>query len=177
MSEQKAPKIDPALREPHYEWLDGARLRLFRDDSGRLRLLIEGDRCYLDVKVACAFPHSLPGRHVGFLDGREKVIGLVEDAGGLGEESRRWLERELERRYFLPLILRIHSLKEEFGAVYWEVETDRGPRHFVVQGMRDLVETLGDGTLIISDVDGNRYRIAEWERLDQRSRRMLEPLV
>ena len=36
---------------------------------------------------------------------------------------------------------------------------------------------LGDGELLISDVDGNRYRIVDWRRLDAASRRFLDRVV
>ncbi|MBN2309073.1 MAG: DUF1854 domain-containing protein, partial [Candidatus Hydrogenedentes bacterium] len=84
-------------REPHYDYLEPKRLRLFRDDSGRLRLVIEGDRCYLDVKVVRAFPFSGPDGFVGLLDGRDKVIGLIEHPEKLLPDSREAARAALER--------------------------------------------------------------------------------
>jgi hypothetical protein len=57
------------------------------------------------------------------------------------------------------------------------VETDRGRRQFIAKGMRDAIRDLGDGELFIPDVDDNRFRIADWRRLDARSRRLLEHMV
>ena len=166
-----------ATREPHYEFLDPEKLRLFKDGSGRVRLTVEGDRSYLDVKVVRAFPLSHPDRYIGLLDGKDKVIGLVVELRHLDNESRRLALRALERHYFTPTIRRIHRLTEEFGAVYFEVDTDRGGREFVVKGIRDTMEELGDGQFLITDVYGNRYRISDWRRLDVRSRRLLERVL
>ena len=167
------------LREPDFELLDPQRIRLFRDGSGRMRLTIEGERSYLDVKAVRAFPLSEPWRYIGFLDakGKDKAIGLVVDIDNLDAESKRTMADALDRHYFTPTIMSIRSLKEEFGAVYCDVETDRGRRRFMSRGIRDAMEELEGGELLIPDVGGNRYRIADWRRLDVRSRRLLESVV
>jgi hypothetical protein len=167
------------LREPDYQTLDPSRLRLVEDESGCVRLVVEADRTYLEVKAVRTFPLSDPDVYVGFLDARcrDRVIGMVPDPRELDPESRRILGRLLHAHYFIPTILTVVKLTEEFGAVYFDVETDRGPRHFVAKGVRDAIEELGDGELLIPDADGNRYRIADWRRLDARSRRLLERVI
>lgn len=177
MSEQTTKRRPRPQREPHFPRLDPERLRVFRDGSGKLRLVVAGDRCYVDARVARAFPLSLPDRYVTFLDGKDRVIGTVREPERLDEDSRQAVRRELKRRYFTPTIRRFHDAREEFGAVYCDVETDRGRRRFVARGLRDTVQELGEGELLMSDVDGNRYRIEDWRRLDLRSLRLLERLI
>jgi len=172
--------IDDALadeREPVYPSLDPARLRLFQDGSGRLRLTIEGDRTVLDAKVVRAFPLSDPDHYIAFLDGKDRVIGTVADPAELDATSRQAADDDLARRYFTPVVRSIRSMKQEFGAVYCEVDTDHGTRQFVAKGFRDAVENLGGGQLLMADVDGNRYRVIDWRRLDARSRRFLERVI
>ena len=164
-------------REPHFEYLDAEKLRLFRDDSGRLRLTIEGDRSYTEVKVVRAFPFSDPDHFIGFRDIRDKVIGLIDSLDSLEPETRRLAEEALCRHYFLPNIERVRSLREEYGIIYVAVDTDHGRREFVAKGLRDAIVNLGDGELLVADVDGNRYRIPDWRTLDAVSRRFLERVV
>lgn len=164
-----AVEPEPVYRDP----LDPARLTLFRDESGRLRVTLEGDRTFLDVRVARAFPFSEPDRWFGLLDGRDRSIGLLESLAGLDPDSRAAAEASLRERYFLPEVTSIHEMREEFGVVYVEVDTDRGRRTFVVKGIRDSIETREDGSVMFYDVDGNRYRVASAERLDERSARLL----
>ena len=167
------------IREPDYDSLDPDALRLFRDESGCLRLTVKNDRSYLDVKVVRAFPLSDPDHYLALLNAKakDKVIGLVPDPGALDDASRRAADDALAHHYFLPTITRIVDLSEEFGAVYCDVETDHGPRQFVVKGIRDAIEELGGGELLIPDAEGNRYRIADWRRLDAHSRQFLERVV
>ncbi len=166
-----------AQREPHFPDLFPGEVRLFRDASNRLRLTVEGQRSYLDVKVVRAFPLSDPDGYIGFLDGKDKLIGLIREPDALDAESLALARKDMHRRYFTPTITEIFSMKEEFGVIYCDVDTDRGPRHFVGKGLRDLVQELGDGEMLFTDTDGNRYRIADWRRLDPRSQRMLENII
>ena len=179
MAKQPINEAITDLPEPDYDFLAPERVSLFCDESGRMRMTVEGDRSYLDVKAVRAFPMSLPDRYVGLLDaaGKDRVIALIVDPERLDADSRATLAEALGRHYFVPEILRIESMKEEFGAVYFDVETDRGPRHFVVKGIRDGMEHTADGELLIKDVDGNRFRIVDWQALDGRSRRFLVDVV
>ena len=164
-------------REPHFQYLAPESIHLFRDETGKIRLTLEGARSYLDVKVVRAFPFSDPEHFIGLLDGRDKVIGLVEDLSKLPSDSRALVNECVGRHYFLPRIQEIVSLTEQFGVIYVEVITDHGRREFVAKGLRDAIVDLGGGELLVADVDGNRYRIEDWTQLDSRSRRFLERVV
>jgi hypothetical protein len=170
-----APRI---TREPEYDApLDPKRVRLFRDATGLLRMTIEGDRSYLDVKLAYAFPVTDPDHFIGVLDGKDRSIGMLDNLDALDATSRPLACEVLRQRYFIPEILRLKDLREEFGVVYFHVETDRGPRQFVVRGLRDSIEILDNGGMLIADTDGNRYGIRKWQALDARSRRLLESFI
>jgi len=154
--------------------LDPDEVRLWRTEAGKLRLEIAGDRCVLHVKIARAFPVSAPDRYIGFRDEDDKDIGMVVDPSKLEPRTRRIVEEEIGKRYFVPVITRIHSIKEEYGVGHWIVDTDRGPREFVVRGMRDSIWEVGGQRLIIIDADNNRYDIPDYAELDYRSYRLIE---
>lgn len=166
------------IREPVYmEKLDPAKLRVFRDEKDRLRLTVDGDRSFLELRVTRAFPMTEPGRYVGLLDGRDHSIGTLDSVDELDADSRALVEEALERRYFIPTITHIDRAKEEYGVVYFDVDTDHGPRHFVCKGVRDGMDIRDEGQILLADTDGNRYRIPDLLALDPRSRRMLEAFL
>ena len=177
MAENAVAAALRTVREPDFDFLDPGMVRVFRDESGKLRLTLEGDRSYFDVKAVRCFPLSDPDGYVGLLSHLDKVIGVLRSVEELEPSSRDTVLDALHHRYFTPLIHRVVRMKEEFGAVYCEVETDHGRREFVARGIRDTLEELGDGHLLLFDVDGNRYCIADWRKLDARSRRLLERIV
>ena len=152
-------KINPfAVR-----FLDPKALRLFRThtEDATVRLTIEGDRSWREVRVARAFPFSDPDRYIGLRDGDDKDIGILTTLHDLDADSRAIVEGELEKRYFTPRIERVLTVKEEFGVVTWEVETDRGPRRFLVRNLRDSTFPLGKNRLMMTDTDGNRYEFPD----------------
>ena len=107
--------------------LDPRKIRIFRA-AGIPRLTLQDDRSWSKVSVARAFPLSDPKHYIGFLDGAGKDVGLLHDPDQLDPESRKLVEEELEKRYFVPIVERVSSVKEEFGTIYWTVETDRGAK-------------------------------------------------
>jgi hypothetical protein len=157
---------DPASYELRI--LDPRRIRVFRY-GGVPRLTIENDRSWAKVTVARAFPLSDPHHYLGFLDGNGKDIGLLVDPGPLDAESRTVVDEELEKRYFVPVVERVLSVKEEFGAVYWRVETDRGEKEIIARNLRDNLMELSSTRIIITDIDSNRFEFPDINKLDGRS--------
>lgn len=148
--------------------LDPKRIKLFRT-VGVTRLTLQDECTYLRIIAARAFPLSDPDHYIGFLDGAGKDIGILVDPSHLDPESRQILDEELEKRYFVPVVERVISVKEEYGAVYWRVETDRGEKEFVVRNLRDNIQELSSTRLLITDVDGNRFEFPDINRLDAKS--------
>lgn len=142
-----------------------AGIRLLRV-AGVMRLTWVNHQSWIRVAVARAFPVSDPNRYVGFLDGEGKEIGLIRDPSQLDPDSRKALEEELELHYFVPVVRQVVSVKEEFGAVYWDVETDRGRREIVVRNLKDNLQELPGSRVIITDVDENRFEFPDINRLD-----------
>lgn len=179
MTQSNSEQTIRTRREPDYDFLDPKRTKIFRTDSGHLRLMAHDERSYLDVKVVRAFPFSAPSRYITFLDAkdRDSIIGMISDPEDLDEESRRLTYEALGDHYFLPIVTKVYSLREEFGTMYFDIDTDRGRRRFVARGIRDGMEEFESGEVIIPDVDGNRYRVVDWRKLDARSRRILERVL
>jgi len=158
-------------------YLDPATARFSKTPGGFVRLAIGDGEIYPRVALYRAFPFSYPDRYISVRDMEGKEIGMIRDLREFDEETVRLIERELERRYFTPVIRRIDSIKEEFGYAYWTVETDAGPRRFTVREMHHNVVMLSPDHVLIIDVDGNRYEIPDYQRLDPKSRKMIEDLM
>ena len=74
----------------------------------------------------------------------------------------------------MPCILAIHSIRDHHDISEWRVDTDRGPITFQVRHFIDSAKTPVPGRLAITDVEGNRYDIADMNALDPDSRRRLD---
>ena len=120
------------------------------------------------------FPFETPDEYISVLnkDGREyaMILNLAE----MPEEAQEIIRAELDRKYLCPTVTRIKSLKEKLGYSFWEVETDKGDMNFSMHDTYRNIARVGDGMLIISDVDGNRYRIDDVAALDRKSFKKIE---
>lgn len=159
--------------------LDPKAVRVFRTtpDDVTVRLTLEGDRCWLGVRVARAFPFSDPDHYIGFRDANDADIGLVIEPRELDEASRRVIDEELAQRYWTPQIRRVLSVKEGNGTVDWEVETDHGPRRVLVRNLRDSTFLLGPDRLIMTDTDGNRYEFPDVSRVGAKAYQVLSKVL
>ena len=144
-------------------------LRVFRSPPWQTRLTVQGVVSFPVVKPVRAAPLTEPSRYISFLDARQEEICMVNDLAELDENSRRVVEEDLAAHYLTAIIERIDSVRNEFGTSYWDVQTDRGARDFVVQNAAENARWLGSGRLLLLDVDGNRFEIPNLNRLDKHS--------
>ena len=156
-----------------FERTEGGFVRLrYTDPDGSVR---EFPR----VSIHRCFPFSDPDHYISVrepeADGRE--IGLIEDIGRLPDDTRQMLEEQMALRYFTPVILRIHSIKEENGFSYWDTETDRGACRFTVRMGGGNVYPIGKDRYLINDLDGNRFEIPDLGRMTARELKMLDLFV
>lgn len=151
------------------EYLDPTKLH-FAKRGDALMLTAENDRSYLKVRAVRAFPLSELSEFIGLLDAISgKEIGMLRNLRDVEPAARQLIQHEIDKRYFIPKVLRITETKKEFGTIYWDVVTDRGDRKFVMRGLRDSVHEIEPGRYLINDVEGNRFEVPQLEGLDPRS--------
>ncbi len=165
---QEAMKITDEV-----EFLDAANIKIARNSFEELTVELPDGTTYTNVEAIRSFPLTDSNKYISLLDSEEKEIGIIQDIKQLPRESEKVLISELQKRYFLPKITKIHSLDGEFGVTQWVVETNRGPVTFGMRTRYDVV-SLENGRVLIKDADGNRYEIENYHRLDPDSMALLE---
>jgi hypothetical protein len=166
------PEAAAPVETVELRYLEPGKLRFFRHGA-TLRLTIPEDRSYLKVTVMRSFPLSRPDRYLSVRDGKNGEVGLIVDPKELDSESRRLVTEELERRYLVPVIRRVVGIKERFGTVEWEVETDRGLCQFTTRGLRENVVQPSPNRYLLTDVDDNRFDVPDLTALDAASQAWL----
>ena len=157
--------------------IDPREMQFFYEPPGTVRLTVGGDHSYHTVKVYQAWPLSRPSRAVSFLNAKDEEITLLDDLQQLSPDSRAVIEEELRRRYLTARITRVLEIRWEFGVTYWHVDTTRGERDFVVQSISESCVWLGDGHVLIVDVDGTRFEIKDLAEMDPVSRGFLDAVL
>jgi hypothetical protein len=157
--------------------IDPARVHVFEGPLGVLRCTLEGEKSVLRVKVVRAFPLSAHSRWISLLDAKNKEVCLIEDPDQLDPESQRLVEQALGQFYRQADILKIYSVRQEYRTMFWDVETERGRRDFVVKWAVDTVNWRGSGELLLVDIDTNRFHIPDVTVLDKHSMRQLSVVL
>ena len=152
--------------------LDPQKMSFSRSKRGSLILRLDGEE-YTGLKIRRAFPLEEANRYIGVSAAEDQELGLIEDPQQLDDQSRQALLDELDKIYFQPQVLAFNNLDEEFGVLRGQIETTSGPRQLEIRSYRTNVRMLSGGRAVIEDVDGNRYLIANWRALPQKTREIL----
>ena len=165
---KEAIKVTDGLK-----FLDASGVRFERNAFEELVIQLPDGSIRKRVEPVYAFPVSETSRYIALMDEESNEIGIIEDIKHLPHESRKILVEELQRRYFMPKIIKINALEGQFGITQWVVETSQGDVQFSLRSRYDIV-TLGSGRVLIKDADGNRYEIENYNKLDPQSIALLE---
>ena len=174
----EAPQIAPSLPQPselstELRFLDPSAVR-FRRERDTMQMRQEGEEDWREVSLVRLFPLSEPDRWISAVDEEGKEIGILPNARELQPDDLDCVQEELRRRYLVPEILRILACQDRFDLVTWTVDTDRGETTFLTRNLREEVQEPLPRRLTLTDVEGNRYDVADVEALDPQSRRWLE---
>jgi len=148
------------------------RVRVWEDAFHVLYVSVDGKE-FANVRAVRAFPLSGKADYVSFLDENNREVALLAHPHKLDRDSRRTLDRALERMYYIAKIRRIERITEKMGVAHWQVLTDRGYAAFEVVD-RQNIRRLGGGRYLVVDADGNRFEIEDISRLDPRSQLLVQ---
>ena len=120
------------------------------------------------------FPFTFLWEYISVLDIDNYELATLRSIDLFDGEEKEMLERELERKYYSPVISKIYSVKERFGFSYWDVGSSGGRLTFTLQDTFKSIVRAGEGKLFLFDVDGNRFVIEDADELDRKSRKRVE---
>ena len=142
--------------------------------DGQLRAELDGTR--KAVRVHRCFPWSEPGRFLSLRDLDDEEFALVASLEELEPGSRSALESALVEAGFVLEVTRIADVTEEVEIRTWRVETRQGARSFQTR-LDDWPWEVPGGGIVIRDVAGDLYHVADPQALDEQSRKWLWAFV
>lgn len=129
------------------------------------------------VKLIKSYPYSLSDEYICVHDLEDNEIGIIRDLKELDNDSYQNAQKELKSRYYCPTVSSVKSIKERMGHFYFETVIDGKTKNFTVRDLTRNLRFASKDTLLIFDVDGNRYIIPEYEKIETKSRRLIEPYL
>lgn len=146
--------------------------------GGDSRNDVPGVKHFPRVVLRLCFPVSADSVYLSVRDAsteEQEEIGIIEDWTALAPADREAVAAELGLHYFVPQIQRVVRIKEEFGFLYWTVETDKGPKEFIMRNsVVHFAREVGPEHWLLIDVNQARYEIPNVSALDAHSQRLVK---
>ncbi|HOL66936.1 MAG TPA: DUF1854 domain-containing protein [bacterium] len=139
--------------------------RIFRGTFNLLHVTVKDEGLYRAVFAVQAFPVSSPKRFIFLyyydLKDRQTEIGMIENLDIFPPETKALVLEALAKHYFAYEIKAIHDIRWEFGVLFFNVETDKGPKKFYMRWLHHRAEDYGEKGKILLDVFDDRYIIPD----------------
>ena len=152
----------------------------FYISDGRLLCLKYKKQNVGRVSVKRMFPFQFPDEYIAVCSENynrkdsENEIGIIRDMNLLRDDQIAILKRELHKRYFIPDVIKVESIKEEYGNITFVAETTAGRREFNITDPGSNIKNIGMDKLLLTDVYGNRYYIPDINAVDEKTMKILE---
>lgn len=173
MEENKIVKEQSA----HILKLDGQNSS-FGEKNGFLSLTVNKDgeeKEYGRIFLHRAFPFELGFEYISVLDDEKDEIGMIYNVSDFDDASRKLIIKEIERKYYSPVIKEIKSLKERYGFSHWKVVLEDGrEQSFTMQDTYKNILHMNEDSIVLVDVDSNRYTVKSISGLSAKSYRKIE---
>ena len=149
-----------------------------RTDGGFVALKFE-DKEYKRIGVYLTFPLSDPEEFISIRESDEKAkeIGVIKKLSDIRPEEAEMIREQIKLRYFMPVITKVIDVKDEYGYAYWNVVTTFGACRFTTGMGGDSVVSLSDARILITDIDGNRYEISDFNALTPGEKKKLDIFI
>ena len=159
--------------------LDTSKAEFYVAESGFTGLKYDGED-HKHVTLKRALPIGMPMEYISVANSENKEVGILKSIDELTEDQYLIVLNELNSRYYCPEILEIKSVKDKLGYVYMELvisasgSDDKHVKNCAVKDVNKNIRMLSGNSLIIYDVDGNRYMIKDLEALGKSNTKKLE---
>lgn len=155
---------------------DGARIRLTSNGDGTLHV-VAGSRIIKRARIRLGRPLFDPNAFASIMNEKGKELGLIFRLDHMAPASKKVLGDSLVGFDLTCQVKRVISLTHQFGAAFWEVDTDKGWRQFVIRGTTEHIRWLTDDRMLITDVNGTRFEIRSLNALDSKSQTQIHLLL
>jgi len=149
----------------------------FSETDGGFISLKYDDKSYENVTIIRTFPFTEPNKLLSVREsvGKKREIGIIESLyDDFEKETVDIISKNLELRYYMPVIEKIQNIKESNGYVHFKVGTNHGNMEFSLQTNGSHFSYLSDTRILITDLEGNRYEIPDTRKLSSRELKKLD---
>ena len=169
------PTADTRLALTGVRRLTPATTKIFEGAFSLLHCAVAGDPMYRGVFAVLMFPIRHPDRYISlcYTDDKDKVreIGVIDDLSAFSASAQALIQAVLKKQYHEQIIHRVYEVRNEFGLLFFNVETQRGRQEFMMPWRHDRAEDFGADGKVLLDVNDNRFIITDVQALPPKDQR------
>ena len=137
------------------------------------------DKDHPHVILRRIMPLQQPMEYISVADPDNNEIGILKAVADLPAGQQEIVIHELDNRYYAPEVLEVVSVQDKLGYVYMELrlKNKQGKEYTKNCAVKDVsrnIRMVTNTSVIIFDVDGNRYVISDVANLNRHSMRKLD---
>ncbi|OGF47827.1 MAG: hypothetical protein A2231_09615 [Candidatus Firestonebacteria bacterium RIFOXYA2_FULL_40_8] len=156
------------------------KIKIEKGVKGSLVLTGADGKKYQRVNFILLFPFTDTENYISAVikTGTEYTeIGIIEHLKELPVKIREMVKEDLRLRYFVPEIKDIKYISTKYWFHEFDVITDRGEKKFYLRNVREGVRFKTDNSIVITDMEKNRYKITDYKRLSVKARAELDRIL
>ena len=158
--------------------LDIKQAQIYATAGGFVGLKYKGED-HKHVTLRRIMPLEMPMEYISIADTENKEIAILRKISDLPQDQQDIVVKELDSRYYAPEVLDVLSIQDKLGYVYMEMQlrNKQGKEYKKNCAVKDVsrnIRMTSPTSVIIFDVDGNRYVISHVEQLNKASMRKLD---
>lgn len=157
------------------EYVNADNCAFSSSENGFLSAVVKGKK-YRRVVLTRSLPLNFPDDYICITDTEKNEIGIIEHISDFPSEQQELINKELNERYYCPVITSIESIKDKMGHFYFDVMIGSYKKSFTVKDISKSIRQHGN-SIDLTDIDGNRYTIKDFDSIPSKSRRKLEPYI
>jgi hypothetical protein len=139
---------------------------IFEGTFSLMHCAVKGDNLYRGVYAVLMFPIRHADRFISLrytdIEDKEQEIGIIDELSAFSAEVQKLVRNTLVKHYYEKILTRIYSVENQFGLLFFDVETQLlGRQQFVMPWRGDRAEDFGTNGKTLLDAFDNRYIIPD----------------
>lgn len=148
--------------------------RFTRKDITMVDMELYDGRKYENLQPRRLFPFSGLEKYITLLDEEGLEVAIIRDLRTLPGPDRKIIEDCLAQYYMIPKVTRILDIREKFGVITFDVETDHGRASIEIRNLIHGLKLVYGRRVLLRDSSDNRYEIPDLHALDKQSRQKID---
>lgn len=151
-----------------------------KKEGGFVNATVDGKDVFEKVHCVPLFPLSDKENYISILYKKENAdeeIGIIQKLKEFPKQQQELVTEEVQFRYFIPEIIDIERIYSRFRMHEWTVNTERGRKVFTLMNMRENFLVTDDGIVLVTDIEGCRYKITNPRNLPPRAKAELDKIM